>query len=44
MMEYWVAFMREGQPAARGLQPWPTWSEENGKVMVFGNQGVSVSQ
>ena len=42
MMEYWVAFMRDGKPSGKKLPPWPTHTSASPKTMVFGNEGISV--
>jgi para-nitrobenzyl esterase len=42
MMEYWVAFMRDGKPSGDKLPPWQQHSIATPKTMVFGNDGISV--
>ncbi|MFN6127505.1 MAG: hypothetical protein ACK6DC_00580 [Planctomycetota bacterium] len=42
MMEYWVAFMRDGKPSGAKLPAWPAYSSSAPKTMVFGNTGLSV--
>jgi len=42
MMEYWVAFMREGKPSGRSLPKWPAHEPKSPKAMVFGNEKISV--
>jgi len=40
MMDYIVAFMRTGVPDAKGLPPWPAYTEKAPQTMVFGNFGI----
>jgi para-nitrobenzyl esterase len=42
MMEYWIAFMRDGKPSGKRLPQWPHHTEASPKTMVFGNQGIAV--
>lgn len=42
MMEYWVAFMREGKPSGRSLPKWPAHEPKSPKAMVFGNEKISI--
>ncbi|MFM9065481.1 MAG: carboxylesterase family protein, partial [Pirellula sp.] len=41
MMEYWVTFMREGEPSGKNLPDWPKHDLSLPKAMVFGNQGIA---
>jgi len=42
MMQYWVAFMRDGKPSGDNLPPWQQHTAATPKTMVFGNEGISV--
>ncbi len=41
MMEYWIAFMRDGKPSSEKLPVWPQHNPQSPKTMVFGNEGLS---
>ncbi len=38
MSSYWVNFARTGDPNGAGLPPWPAWTEQDTRVMEFGNE------
>ena len=42
MLEYWLAFMRDGQPSGKKLPAWPAYMSNAPKTMVFGNNGIGV--
>lgn len=42
MIDYWLAFMKEGTPRVEHLPQWPNYSPESPETMVFGNEGISV--
>jgi para-nitrobenzyl esterase len=42
MMDYWLSFMRDGQPSGKQLPTWPMYQSNSQKVMVFGNEGIAV--
>ncbi|MBU6174266.1 MAG: carboxylesterase family protein, partial [Planctomycetes bacterium] len=42
MMQYWVAFMRDGKPSGDNLPTWQQHTAATPKTMVFGNEGISV--
>jgi para-nitrobenzyl esterase len=42
MLEYWVTFMRDGQPSGKQLPAWPAYKSDAPKTMVFGNNGIDV--
>lgn len=42
MLEYWVTFMRDGQPSGQQLPVWPAYKSTAPKTMVFGNNGIGV--
>jgi carboxylesterase type B len=42
MMEYWVAFMRDGRPSGKELQAWQPYTTASPKTMIFGNEGISL--
>jgi carboxylesterase type B len=42
MLEYWLAFMRDGQPSGKKLPAWPAFMSYAPKTMVFGNNGIGV--
>lgn len=42
MLEYWISFMRDGQPSGKQLPAWPAYTTTAPKTMVFGNEGISV--
>jgi para-nitrobenzyl esterase len=44
MMDYWVAFLRSGQPSVPNRPEWPALTASSAPVMVFGNAGVSVQR
>ncbi|MFM7740513.1 MAG: hypothetical protein ACKO9H_13990, partial [Planctomycetota bacterium] len=41
MLEYWITFMRDGQPSGQQLPAWPAYNSNAPKTMVFGNNGIS---
>ena len=41
MMEYWIAFMRDGKPSGQHLPPWPPHTAAAPKTMVFGNHEIA---
>ncbi len=41
-LEYWVTFMRDGQPGGQQLPAWPAYNSTAPKTMVFGNNGIGV--
>ena len=42
MLEYWIKFMRDGQPSGQQLPAWPAYNSTAPKTMVFGNNGIGV--
>ncbi|MFM7039246.1 MAG: carboxylesterase family protein [Planctomycetaceae bacterium] len=42
MLEYWVNFMRNGKPGGKDLPPWPAYSADSPRTMVFGNADIAV--
>ncbi|MFN9230620.1 MAG: carboxylesterase family protein [Planctomycetota bacterium] len=42
MLEYWITFMRDGQPSGKQLPAWPAHTATAPKTMVFGNHGIAV--
>jgi len=42
MLEYWITFMRDGQPSGQQLPAWPAYNSTAPKTMVFGNNGIVV--
>jgi para-nitrobenzyl esterase len=44
MQDAWLAFARDGRPAAAGLDAWPAYDEDRRATMVLGARcGVSDS-
>lgn len=41
MLEYWLTFMRDGQPGGKDLPAWPAWSPDAPQTMVFGNAEIA---
>ena len=42
MLEYWISFMRDGQPSGKQLPAWPAHTANATKTMIFGNHGIGV--
>ena len=42
MMEYWVAFMRDGRPSGKELPAWQPYTTASPQTMIFGNEGISL--
>ena len=38
MMDYWIAFIKDGKPGGKDLPDWPVYQPTEPKVMVFGNE------
>jgi carboxylesterase type B len=43
MLQYWLAFMKQGNPSVEGLPAWPAYSPTRRATMVFGNERISVA-
>lgn len=41
MMDYWMAFMKDGNPGGKQLPDWPAYQPAAPKVMVFGNENIA---
>ena len=41
MMDYWIAFMKDGKPSGKDLPDWPAYRPSEPKVMVFGNESIA---
>ena len=41
MMDYWIAFMKDGKPSSKDLPDWPAYRPSEPKVMVFGNESIA---
>jgi mono/diheme cytochrome c family protein len=41
MMDYWIAFMKDGKPSGKDLPDWPAYQPTEPKVMVFGNESIA---
>jgi para-nitrobenzyl esterase len=41
MMDYWMAFMKDGKPSGNQLADWPAYQPAAAKVMVFGNKNIA---
>jgi carboxylesterase type B len=41
MMDYWLAFMKDGKPSSKQLPDWPAYQPASPKVMVFGNESIA---
>ena len=41
MMDYWMAFMKDGKPGGNQLADWPPYQPAAAKVMVFGNKYIA---
>jgi len=44
MMDYWMAFMKDGNPSDKQLPDWPAYQPAAPKVMVFGNENIAARQ
>ncbi len=40
MSQSWINFARSGNPNAKGLPEWPSYTRENGATMIFDNSSV----
>lgn len=41
MMDYWIAFIKDGKPGGKDLPDWPVYQPTEPKVMVFGNESIA---
>jgi para-nitrobenzyl esterase len=42
LIDYWLAFMRDGQPSSTAGPAWPAFEPAKRSVMVFGNAAIAV--